>query len=406
MAIDIGAWKKFAYEGAPLFDDPAFIAGLLPDPEYAAGLVDDAVRTATSRLHHGLRIKGYRQGLLDYQLTNALAVTPCGEGSANEWLARVTDDRAACAGLSDLTAWSLELATWAQPLLRLLLVDGRHDFLSGADIYTFISDAGWTPFGIHKDAEPSLILHLGPAPKEVWVWPKGAIEPEALPRNPSFAQMSFDFDGSISAANYYLLRPGDFISIPTDYFHVFRNLGPSKFLGFSLYPTDVKEVVTQAFWEAAGHDFNSAEAITSAGALAAMIHQSLGDLPTAESLKESMCRRLHRAELRRMTYGYASCPHGSVLPSAAPPRDTSFRWAYEGVIAAVTRSPGTELLVRGRSIEFSEQLDFTTLTRTTGSTDAVTWDQIRGALPSELSEGRRDDLVDQLYQFGALAISS
>jgi hypothetical protein len=405
VAIDLAAWQKFARDGAPLFDEPVVIENLLADPEHVAGLVDDAVRTATGRLHHNLRIKGYRQGVLDYRLSNALVLTPCGEGTANEWLARVTDDHAACASFSDLTAWSLSLAEWVQPLLKILLMDGRHDFLSGSDIYTFVSDAGWTPFGIHKDAEPSLILHLGPALKEIWVWPKGAINPASLPQNPSHAQLSFDFDDLLPEADHYLLKPGDFISVPTDYFHVFRNLGPSKFLGFSLYPTEVGEVVMQAFWDAAGKDFNTDETIASAGVMAALIQKSMQDFPTAESLKESMCYELHRASLRRRTFGYASCPRECALPSAPPPRDAEFRWAYDGVIAAVTRRSGTDLLVRGRSIEFEGAPDLSGLMSLADSAAPLTMDQIADVLPGELSADSRHDLVGQLYRFGALVVS-
>lgn len=406
MAINLAAWKKFAKDGAPLFDDPVAIERLLPDPEQVATLVDDAVRTATSRLHHGLRIKGYRQGVLDYRLTNALALTPSGDRGANEWLALVTDDRAACAAFSDLTSWNLDLAAWVQPLLRILLAEGRYDFLSGADVYTFISDSGWTPFGIHKDAEPSMILHLGPEPKEVWVWPKGAIPPESLPRNPSYAQFSFDFDGNLGAADYYLLKPGDFISIPKDFFHVFKNLGPSKFLGFSLYPTEVEEVVTRAFWDVARKDFNASQVITSAEAMAAMIDTSLRDFVSTDSLKAAMRHELYLAELRRKTYGYASYPRRSALPSEAAPRDASFRWAYDGVIAAVGLAAGTELLARGRSVNFTAELDFTELIRMTSSTAAFTRDEVRNLLPGQLSDSGRDVLVESLYRLGALVVCS
>src|SRR5262245_7804870 len=103
MLIDLDAWRSFADDGAPAFDTPVVLRGLLTNPDQVAALIDDAVRTATQTMHDELRIRGFRQGLLDYRLTQALILTPSGTDTANAWLARVTDDRTACTTISDLT---------------------------------------------------------------------------------------------------------------------------------------------------------------------------------------------------------------------------------------------------------------------------------------------------------------
>src|SRR4029453_15925465 len=142
MAIDLDAWRTFADDGAPAFDRPVVLRWLLSDPAHVGAFIDDAVRTATRTMHDTLRIRGFRQGLLDYRFTQALILTPSGADTANDWLVRVTDDRTAFTTLRDLTVWSLDLADWVQPLLKILLQQDRYDLLSGVDVYTFISDSG------------------------------------------------------------------------------------------------------------------------------------------------------------------------------------------------------------------------------------------------------------------------
>jgi hypothetical protein len=408
MEINTAAWQQFADNGTPSFDEPVFIEGLLSAPERVGRLVDRAVSAATNEPQDGLRLRAFRQGIFDYRLTAALLLTPSGDDTATEWLARVANDPAACVTISDLTAWDLELAAWAQPLIKTLLANDRYALLAGMDTYTFISHSEWTPFGIHKDGEPTLIFHLGPSDKDVWVWPAGAIDTTRLPRNRSwYGEISFEFDRYVPSASHYLLRPGDFISIPTDTFHLFRNLGLSRFLGLSLYPAklpEVKEIVTRAFWDLAQQDFDVKEPVRSTAAMATALESSLGAYDSTSSLTNAMSCELQRVELQRRTYGYAACPALAALPQAPPPSDTMFRWAFAGVIAAMDLPAGSELMIRGRSITFTEVLNFDQLISVSHIAEPVARDDILDALPSALSSAEGVGLFESLYRFGALVV--
>lgn len=213
MFVNSARWRGFVAGNAPGCEQVVFLEGLLDDTGWVSGRISAALATATGRRGNGLRLRGFRDSEFDFRLTEALSGggPAAGEGPT-EWLTRSAGGRAACVAVNDISAWDLELAAFAQSVVR-SLVPG-HDLVSGADIYTFIADVEWTPFGVHKDNEPSLILHLGPGSKELWVWPDGGIGPEDLFENPSLGGVSFDFDRLLPGAQKFTLNPGDFVCVP------------------------------------------------------------------------------------------------------------------------------------------------------------------------------------------------
>ncbi|MEV7176963.1 hypothetical protein [Kitasatospora sp. NPDC093679] len=210
---------------------------MVQDPEHVRGLIADALRTATREAPGDLRIRAFRPGAFDHRLTKRFTASPPGpDETAGDWPARVADGPDACIAVNDISARSLPLGQWAEGLVRELLGHGARELPSGADVYTFVADSGWTPFGIHKGTEASLIPHLGPAPKEVWVRPDGSFDGSAVTPGPSFGRICFDIEEHLATAERHLLQPGDFLCIPQDAHHVFRNLDPSAFVGLTPYP--------------------------------------------------------------------------------------------------------------------------------------------------------------------------
>ncbi|MFE2340213.1 hypothetical protein ACFXCR_11875 [Streptomyces sp. NPDC059431] len=405
--IDAKKWKAFAAAEAPDFAATRFVPALVTDPGHVGRLIDDSLRTATRTAPGDLRLRALRPGAFDYKLTKRFIDSPLAPGeSAVEWLSRTADSREACLAVNDVSSWSLPLAEWVAVLVREIVAEGIHELPSGTDVYTFVADSGWTPFGIHKDSEPSLIFHLGPSPKEVWVWQENPFDASGITPSPSFGRITFDIEQHLGSAERFVLLPGDFICIPKDTYHVFRNLGPSAFLGLTLYPVKSRSIVTEALWRSAPAsdapalaDYPTAQQVTDrAHALFADPAGSADTLPLAERI----AAELTLAQLRLRTTGYLSRPHPAALPPGNPEEGSPLRWAQPGVLAAAHTAAGAALVVRGRSLPVPEGLDFTAVEQATRSARPFTLAGLAQLLPDGLDDTARATLARRLHALGAV----
>ncbi|MGW1776686.1 cupin domain-containing protein [Streptomyces sp. NPDC002104] len=405
--IDAQKWKAFAAAEAPDFGATFFAASLVTDPGHVSRLIDDSLRTATRTAPGELRLRALRPGAFDYRLTKRFLDSPVAPGEcAVEWLARTAGSREACLAVNDISSWSLPLAEWVAALVREIVAEGIHELPSGTDVYTFVADSGWTPFGIHKDSEPSLIFHLGPSPKEVWVWQENPFDASGITPSPSFGRITFDIEEHLGSAERFLLQPGDFICIPKDTYHVFRNLGPSAFLGLTLYPVKSRSIVTEALWRSAPAsdapalaDYPTAQQVADrAHALFADTAGSADTLPLAERI----AAELALAQLRLRTTGYLSRPHRASLPRESPEDGALLRWAQPGVLAAAHTAAGAALVVRGRFLPVPDGLDFAALELATRSARPFTFAGLAQLLPDGLDDAARAALARGLHALGAV----
>ncbi|MFF4550048.1 cupin domain-containing protein [Streptomyces sp. NPDC001435] len=403
MSIDLKTWKAFAAAHAPDFTRTVYLPGLVTDPEHLRRLIDDSLRTATRKAPGDLRLRAFCPGAFDYRLTQRFVNTPLDDGeSATDWLARTADSDESCLAVNDIAAFSLPLGTEVARIVAELVADERHELPSGTDVYTFVAHSGWTPFGIHKDGEPSLIFHLGPSPKEVWVWHDHPFDASGITPSPSFGRITFDIEEHLGSAERYLLRPGDFLLIPQDTYHVFRNLGPSTFLGLTLYPVRTRSLITEALWRTA-EPGEALAAYPPARHVTDRARTLLRDDGTpGTALADRVAHQLALARLRLRTNGYLSPPHRAALPATAPVPGTPLRWARPGVVAAAPHPDGTVLVARGRTLTIPHRADFSALENATASTACFTLEELAAALPDTLPPGSRAELARALHTMGAV----
>ncbi|MFE4639161.1 hypothetical protein ACFRJ1_38060 [Streptomyces sp. NPDC056773] len=417
--LDEKKWKAFVAAQAPDFADTRFLSALVTDPGHVGGLIDDALRTATHSAPGDLRLRAFAPGAFDYRLTKRFIDSPLAPGeSAVAWLARTADSSAQCLAVNDVSSWSLPLGEWVAALLREIVSEGFHELPSGTDVYTFVADSGWTPFGIHKDSEPSLIFHLGPSPKEVWVWQENPFDASGITPSPSFGRIEFDIEPHLGSAEHFVLQPGDFLCIPKDTYHVFRNAGPSAFLGLTLYPVKTRSLVTEAFWRSAPEDLHPAlapyppadqltglaHALFSAPASEALPSEALASDAGADApeLADRVAAEIALGQLRLRTSGHLSRPHPAALPADGPADGLLLCWAHPGVVAAGRTASGAVLVVRGRPLPVSGSLDFSGLEEATRSTRPFTLAGLADLLPDGLDADRRSALARRLYLLGAV----
>lgn len=167
-----------------------------------------------------------------------------------EWLSEVLGEDAFCLALNGVPSWDDDLhevltAGVVRPLIEAIGVP-----VGGLDFYSFIANAGQTPFGVHADREPSLLLHLGPADKECLVWNRQVyarlVESEGRIFDPERDDRRFDPETIAEHAQRLVMKPGDALLIPAGDFHMFVNKGFSAFIGLSLLPATRGAAVAEA----------------------------------------------------------------------------------------------------------------------------------------------------------------
>lgn len=397
MFVQDPRWRQFVADHAPHYEETVFLPALVPSPSAFSERITAAVASATSSGAKGLRLRGFRGSEFDFKLTERLSRTPPTDGqSLTEWLSGAADGRPACVAINDVSSWDLGLATLAQSVVR-SLAPGR-DLVSGADIYTFIANVEWTPFGIHKDDEPSLIFHLGPGLKELWVWPSGGIGQDQLFENPSLGRVSFDFERLLPGASRYTLRPGDFVCIPQGRYHLFRNVGPSMFLGVTLFPPDIRKSFSDLMVGHFGARLEEAGEPCSFADVSRTVMDVLRDPEALAGLATTM----ELAAAKQRTAGYLRAPKAAALRIGAPPADATLAWAYTGVVECVAGADRTHLVARGREIVFGGAVNLDELLALDGE---FTLHDLDAVLAPQLDdEDRRRHVVNALWRFGALSL--
>lgn len=234
VILDPGAWSSFT---ASFDQDPDIFARIpaLVDPQPLRASVLRA--TAEFRRHDHTsnpRLRVFSDNRLDYPAIERFCYDTAPTTDAFEFL-ETQVSAPACIGMNELESWDAAL----REVAAAELIPGLAPYLrrteSRADLYAFLTTGGWTPFGLHNDSEPSLVINLGPSDRELWVW-----DPAALADLDRGRRTTLDFQHFLPAATHHLvLAPGDFAAIPANWFHVFRSHGRSTLFGIAPYPRDV-----------------------------------------------------------------------------------------------------------------------------------------------------------------------
>jgi hypothetical protein len=315
------------------------LPGQLRDPETLRALLGSAVRVGISDEFDRLKLRAFRGSTLDYRLHESLLAQPLDPtADISEWVGRVGGSTS-CLAANGLAEWDLDLAIWLIDRIAELQHTCALSLTSRQDTYAFVSGGtGWTSFGIHEDLEPSLIFHLGPSPKRVWVW-----EP---PHHPvgvhygiaAFGGISFEIDESLPSAREIVLRPGDVLNVPSHMYHVFHNDGPSAFLGLAIRLPDPVHDADEPLLTLARRIAGSAPDHPDGGTDGMTVRPD-----GAEAFIEEL-NVLSRARLTKLSSaGFVHAPARRLL-DALPEEPGPYRLAF----GTVVQSYGASLFVRGR----------------------------------------------------------
>lgn len=299
-ALNLEVWDKFC-EG--VVREPSRVVhaeALVCDVELLKTHVAQAMSALTSSYEsrRTRRLRVFRNNTHDYARSEHLTYDGFSGDDPLAWLEHLGDDGGHCIAVNDLDAWGPGLAEVCAADFVPALAEHLERHWLVLDWYGFISDTEWTPFGLHSDAEPSLLFNLGPGTKTAWIW-----APEVLPSLRHGRPTTVSFDELLDDAVAYPLAAGAAIAIPEGHFHVLKSDAPCTLLGAGLYPADYTAELSAFFGNKISDGIADVDnAAINPSALIAKYVEAVGRTPSSSRDTLSRYLRLLRAKTRSLSY--------------------------------------------------------------------------------------------------------
>ncbi|AST93576.1 hypothetical protein BC6307_21050 [Sutcliffiella cohnii] len=296
-------WMEQLLHHTNNLEDYALIPNLLIQPDY----INNELKYAFSQIKDKdekpiLRIftdNGQRYDLLE-EIKNA---TFAPENNLDSWIKETIGHKEYCLTFNGITKWNNQLHTQLTKDVVRKVVDSVGVPLAGVDTYAFIANGGYTPFGIHEDPDHSLIFHLGPDEKHVWIWKRT----DYLKLTGGKNDRRFDLENLVPYADHFVMKPGDCLFIPKGDFHVFENVGYSSFLGFILYPSNSITIGHEGINMLAERNGNNSLYFVKEDELKNSIYEQINriTLPADNSVEEGLKKGAYFYHLLLKSNGYA-----------------------------------------------------------------------------------------------------
>lgn len=391
------------------------IAGLLADetwlgePRLLRGFSDRA-EWVRNRLHHACRefSKGKTLPKLRVFVDNgnrtdlsvALARTPIGEQGLHEWISVAIGCPNYCLAFNGVTSWDEPLAAYVRDAFVAPLLAQMGRPIRGFDAYIFAGCYDITPFGIHKDSEPSLLLHLGPAPKSAFVW-----EPSVFYEAVQGRELNeFDLENWVDRADHVELAPGDLLYLPAGQPHVMTSPEFSVTLGIVPNNCDAKGLLVEVSREIAD--------LRCAG-LMGRVHYSQSGAEDAlralacetGSFLETSVDALQSVTLRLESNGYLVPPPAEHRPCTAPKSDCTRYRLVPGYPLFASENRGRVLIyARGQICNLQGTAGIAEWAARLNAGDAFSRNDAAAALACDCDASAANAIIDMLLRIRAIEV--
>ncbi|MDJ1110518.1 cupin domain-containing protein [Macrococcus caseolyticus] len=237
-------WLEQLIESSNNLKEFCVIENVVKNPEFVTANIRESIANITNYKDKAIMRVFIENGQNFRQLENLRNNPIKNKESIHEWITQSIGTDKYTVTFNGITKWShnfhkLTTEEVIQPIARRL-----GEPISGVDSYAFIATHGDTPFGVHEDLDDSLIFHLGPNNKEVWIW-----KHERYLDLMKSDERIFEFSDIENEATKFSLKPGDCLFIPKGDFHVFHNNSFSIFLGFILFPNSNEKMIKKSLEE-------------------------------------------------------------------------------------------------------------------------------------------------------------
>lgn len=176
-------------------------------------------------LTHGVHVAVDGRGRKEYE-DFVLARPPRKGETWQTWSARLFGDRPFAIVATGVERFPTEIPSKVAWAVR-SWIDTLGLPAGGIDVSLVIGTHGYSPFGAQRDTADGALIHLGPAEKELIVWPSDA---SGLSGEGHF----IDPEEVASSGECFSLRAGSLFFIPAHCYHVARARGLSASLALSL----------------------------------------------------------------------------------------------------------------------------------------------------------------------------
>ncbi len=350
------------------------------------------------------RLRVYTEGLPRPDLVDALSNSsvPLGE-DLNAWIQQSIGAEKYCIALDGLTTWSERFHRVMHEKIVTPLLRHTNGLLFGVGFYTFIGNYGYTPFGIHRDDEPTFLIHLGPHAKEAWVWEEDCnLPPEGIPaKDISLQEME-------TQPNHYTLESGDLLFIPRYSFHLLKTSRFSVMVGMVVFPATPARVVTEAllanvdgtaadevryFWESEGDIEYHAQTLVS--------NVFARELP---DVGEELVRSIVKAHARLRSNGFATTKPLRKSVNASDLPLARFKVLRQFEISSFAQGDRLEIFVRGRSVEVKKNEGILQCLHFLKSVDGFSYNEFSSQFGDEWSDRAVASVLSLLVELGGVAM--
>lgn len=219
-----------------LFNSP--LGCPLVDPQE----IDYVISNVHAARGRGARLRIYvEESRRNDAVARFLSGPPRTNDSAFAWIQETLGSPRIAFLINDLQDWSETAAHAAGSFLR-EMYSARGMPPGGVELILFAGNYARTPFGAHRGYEHAFLFHCGPGEKDFHLW-----SPEVFQRLTGSLEDIANYEHLLPYATSLVLRPGDMLYLPAQWFHVGEQQSYSCSIAAALYQPRPAELLRALF---------------------------------------------------------------------------------------------------------------------------------------------------------------
>ncbi|WP_010648710.1 cupin domain-containing protein [Oceanobacillus massiliensis] len=393
-------WLERLLEATDNFSAYSLIHSTIKDPERITKMLKEAISNVESNPEKAI-MRVFVEGGQNPQLLEELRNTKFDPNwDLDQWIQKTLGKNEYTTTFNGVSRWHDRLHSVITEEVVNPITKNVGELLSGIDTYAFMANSGYTPFGVHDDHDHSLIFHLGPKEKHVWIWPRE----EYLEMTGSDDRV-FEIEDIKEYASHYALQPGDCLFIPKGDFHIFRNDGFSAFLGFILFPTNQESLLKEAMKSIAGKQPNELSYFVKEDDFERQVENTLGKLlDRSDDIYEQIKEAIKTNYFLLKGNGFSI--HSPIILDIDKVTDLEERTFWKPktfpIIYSKTRENRINIFLRGRTLNLNYKTEVVNLINSLNQSEYYSYSELISVFTTYLSSSNAKQLAQLFMKYRAI----